>query len=161
VLRGFEVFLREWEPHLRAALPRALASRFDETRRLHLVRRDLDALDELRLQGDALRISARLPLPDVPAAFGSWYVLAGSALGGQVIARQVGASLGLTPDSGAAYFHGWGADTARRWRDFLALLAHGVPDSEAARAAASQSARITFELLTDTFQQTLNEPVIT
>ncbi len=159
VLRGFESFLRGWEPHLRQALPEALALRFDESCRLQLLRRDLLELGAAPSTA-SLHLPSRLPLPDTAAALGSWYVLAGSALGGQVISRRLSVSLGVTPDRGGAYFHGWGTDTGRRWREFRELLAREVPDSAAARAEAAQSACATFDLLIETFQQMQHEPAV-
>ncbi len=156
VLRGFEVFLREWEPHIRSTLSAALVPRFDQHRRLHLVRRDLVALNAAPASDDSFGISRRLELPDVPAALGSWYVLAGSALGGQVIARHVLPSLGITAEAGGGYFYGWGQDTGRRWREFLLLLEQTVP--AASCDSAAQAAQTTFDLLIDVFQQVLHEP---
>jgi len=155
VLLGFELFLRAWEPRLRAALPASLTAHFDTQCRLSLVRADLAALGVTPLQ-DSAQLGARLPLPDTAAALGSWYVLAGSALGGQVIARQVSKTLGYTPAHGAAYFHGWGAETGRRWRGYRALLAAHVTEDRDIQSAAD-AAVATFDLLSDVFQRTLND----
>lgn len=64
-------------------------------------------------------------LPDLETPchiFGCLYVLEGATLGGQIVARQLKASLGLTPESGASYFSGYGADTGPRWKAFCAVL---------------------------------------
>jgi heme oxygenase len=71
----------------------------------------------------------RLPrcqaLPDLlgPAqALGCLYVIEGATLGGQVIARHLHRTLGLEPQSGARFFHGYGEETGPRWRSFGARL---------------------------------------
>lgn len=80
------------------------------------------------LQADfaSLGLSCELP-PDpwqVPAMdsaeklVGALYVVEGSTLGGQVIARQISASLGLTAQHGARFFNGWGEQTDTRWNSF-------------------------------------------
>lgn len=53
---------------------------------------------------------------------GYHYVVEGSSLGGQVIYRQIQVTLGLTPQTGARFFHGYGKNTAATWRETLALL---------------------------------------
>jgi heme oxygenase len=64
-----------------------------------------------------------LPALDSPGhAIGCWYVVEGSALGGQVISRRVQSRLGVTRDTGGRYFAGNGAATAARWRDVCGAL---------------------------------------
>jgi heme oxygenase len=63
-----------------------------------------------------------LRIPNTAAALGAVYVMEGSTLGGQVIARHAIASLGVTPDSGCRYFTGYGADTGPRWRETSAAI---------------------------------------
>ena len=53
-------------------------------------------------------------------ALGAMYVVEGSSLGGRVIGRAVSRSLGVTADTGGAFFLGQTADAARdRWRNFV------------------------------------------
>lgn len=61
-------------------------------------------------------------LPTTAHAAGALYVLEGSTLGGQIIARHLHAQLGLTADAGAAFFSGYGPRTAIMWRSFCAAL---------------------------------------
>ena len=64
-----------------------------------------------------------LPVIQSPAhAVGCWYVVEGSALGGQVICRHVQRLLGLTPSTGVRYFAGAGAHTGERWGAVCAAL---------------------------------------
>lgn len=64
-------------------------------------------------------------LPDLstPAKlFGCLYVIEGATLGGQIITRHLRSSLGLTPESGAAFFSGYGERTGSRWKEFCTQL---------------------------------------
>lgn len=62
----------------------------------------------------------RLQLPSsMDSYLGMMYVLEGSRLGGQVIAKNVYDTLGYTCENGASFFIGYGKDTGKRWRDFL------------------------------------------
>lgn len=164
VLRGFESFLRQWEPHLRAALPADWRAGFDERSRLAMVQADLRTLHATPADGAArgwdldLDLPRRLPLPSTAAALGSQYVLEGSALGGQVIARRLADTFGFTPAHGAAYFHGWGEATGGHWREFRERLAAHVPAAGPGCEAACTAACRTFDLLIDHFTQHLHEP---
>jgi heme oxygenase len=55
-------------------------------------------------------------------AVGCCYVLEGSALGGQLIARHLSRTLNLSTERGSRYFRGSGADTGQRWRDVCRAL---------------------------------------
>ena len=75
--------------------------------------------------GDVGQLRECEALPDLESpchVFGCLYVLEGATLGGQIVARHLKASLGLTPESGASYFSGYGADTGPRWKAFCAVL---------------------------------------
>lgn len=54
---------------------------------------------------------------------GNMYVLTGSALGGQLIFRQVQVSLPAAATVGGRYFAGYGPSTAERWQGFLEFAA--------------------------------------
>jgi heme oxygenase (biliverdin-IX-beta and delta-forming) len=99
-----------------------LFSSFDYALRLKtpLLLRDLDSFGKL---GGRLPRCRNVPaLATMPEVLGCLYVLEGSTLGGQVISRRLHNHLGLTRDSGAAFFTGYGAATARRWRSFGTFL---------------------------------------
>lgn len=82
---------------------------------------------------------AKLPVPDVfaewhgptmttPASLvGALYVIEGSALGGQVIARQLKNSIDVAPGQGASFFYGLGPDTMGHWGAYWQYAA-GVCD---------------------------------
>ena len=111
------------------------------------------ALDVRRLREDLAKLDAgphgndaHLDLEDPSGAIGALYVLEGARLGGKLLARRVEAELGLTAEHGASYLNGDGADTGRRWRQFLAALEERLVSAEdLARAIAA--ARMTFRLV--------------
>lgn len=66
--------------------------------------------------------SFRWPRLDTPAALvGSLYVVEGSTLGGQVIARLLKQHLGISPETGGRFYAGHGPLTQDRWSDFIAF----------------------------------------
>jgi heme oxygenase len=78
--------------------------------------------------------------------FGCLYVLEGATLGGQIITRHLHASLGLTPETGAAFFAGYGARTGSRWKEFGTHLSAFALQSGSGDAIVA-SANSTFETL--------------
>ncbi len=76
----------------------------------------------------------------VAALVGRLYAIEGSTLGGQVIARQLQASLGVGPSSGARIFHGHGEATAARWQEFQDFAAWACAADDAAKACAAADA---------------------
>jgi heme oxygenase len=157
VLQGFASFLAGWEPRVRAALPRGDAAWFTARSRRHLLLHDLEAL-----QAPPALPAGPVPQPllrDAASAWGSMYVLEGSALGGQVIARQVAQRFGLAPEHGAAYFHGWGAETGAMWRQFRERLERELGGDDAAQHRACVAAAATFDALAGVFRVMLDEPV--
>jgi heme oxygenase len=153
VLQGFDGFLSVWEPRLLRALPPRLHPWFTDGRRAVLARRDLGALGV-----PTLSWQASVPaIAGLPEALGSLYVMEGSALGGQFIAAQVRRHLDLSPDNGAAYFHGCGAGTAARWRGFQRLLARELDGDAGGQARAMDAAAATFDALIGTFGTLLHE----
>ncbi len=73
--------------------------------------------------------AASVPPPSLPsldrceAALGALYVVEGSSLGGRVIFRHVGASLGVAVGSGGSFYGARGADAARaRWHAVCNLI---------------------------------------
>ena len=61
-------------------------------------------------------------LDSIQRVLGCLYVIEGATLGGQVITRHLEKNLGITPESGGAFFAGYGAETGARWKEFCALL---------------------------------------
>ena len=77
---------------------------------------------------------------------GVLYVIEGSTLGGQIIVRHLEKNLGLTRESGARFFHGYGADTEAHWQEFCVWLETlSLQDNQIERA--EQAARTLFSKL--------------
>ena len=110
-----------------------------------LLERDLE---DLGIVSGAL---SALHLPDAPvwetshAALGALYVVEGSAKGARAILPIIRARLGYRPEHGAAYFFGFGAETATLWRAIVTAINCIEPDSGAGESACG-GARATFAL---------------
>ncbi|HEY0825443.1 MAG TPA: biliverdin-producing heme oxygenase, partial [Ramlibacter sp.] len=138
------------EPAAAAALPPHWQRWLHARSRRPFLRQDLQHLG-LR----AAKPPAIAPFAGPGAAWGSIYVMEGSALGGQFIARSL-AQAGLHPDRGAAYFHGWGDATGPMWREARAVLAAQL-SAPPALAEACRAARQTFDTLSASLEECLHE----
>jgi heme oxygenase len=69
-----------------------------------------------------------------------------------VITPRLATQLGLQPDTGAAYFAGWGARTGAMWRAFRDELEQAVGPAPQAREQACRAAIATFEALATVFE---------
>lgn len=123
----------------------------------HRARLTADLRDARQHLGvDAADVRAPTPAPPVgwgdAHAFGMLYVIEGSTLGGQYIARNINARFGLDAAHGLAFFHGDGPRTGALWRDFRADLARHVDTAERV-AAAVAGAAWTFEALQAAWEQ--------
>jgi heme oxygenase (biliverdin-IX-beta and delta-forming) len=86
---------------------------------------------------------ARPALPEMKDAaglLGAMYVMEGSTLGGQLIARRVELVLKLTPGQGNAYFRGHNERTGKLWKEFCDALRTNVPDTETEAVIAAAKA---------------------
>ena len=93
---------------------------------------------------NALPLCSHLPTFDTPAAcLGALYVLEGATLGGQVLRREMAQRLGVAVDNGGAFLDVYGAETGRRWKDFLVYLGN-LPLDTPAKQRAVIAARSTF-----------------
>jgi heme oxygenase len=128
-LRALHAFHAAWEPAVWRAPELAEAGLDPDARRkLPLLERDLRALG---IEPSVLRPPAP-EIPDDAAALGALYVLEGATLGGRVIHRHVAGPLGLTPERGGAYYHGYGAATGARWKELGDIVArHAAAHGEA------------------------------
>lgn len=141
VLRRFHGFYRPLEAGI-WALGGWTARGLDppERAKTPLLEADLRALGE----GDPGRLPVCTDLPPhgtAAQAFGCLYVLEGATLGGQVISRHVREALGVTPEAGGRFFHGYGDRTGAMWQAFRAALvafaARETEDEIVAAAAAT------------------------
>jgi heme oxygenase (biliverdin-IX-beta and delta-forming) len=100
-----------------------IALDFSERRKVGRLEQDLAALG-LGAQ-ELARIPQCLELPELDSiarVLGCFYVVEGATLGGQVISRHLLTNLGITPESGGAFFAGYGAETGPRWKAFEAAM---------------------------------------
>lgn len=118
-LRALHAFHAAWEPAVWRA-PGLASTGLDpaQRRKLALLEMDLRALG-IAPNEDHPPTPA---VPDAEAALGALYVLEGATLGGRVIHRHVAGPLGLTPERGGAYYHGYGAETGARWKELGAAI---------------------------------------
>ena len=94
----------------------------------------------------AIPEDAAMNLSSPAKALGYLYVMEGSTLGGQFISRHLKKHLNLHAENGAAYFNGYGPETAVRWKEFCeALIASAASLNQ--DDAIVESARATFESL--------------
>ncbi len=151
ILQAFDAFVGPWERAVAAALPEACLPWLRQRSRHAFLRQDLRALGL-----PPARYEAPVPrLANAAAAWGSLYVMEGSALGGQVITRSL-AHGGLDARRGAAYFHGWGEATGAMWREFRERLEEQLAGSERVQAACDGACR-TFDALTALLESQLHE----
>jgi heme oxygenase len=76
---------------------------------------------------------------DQAQAFGALYVMEGSTLGGQVIAKMVEKQLGLA--TGTTFFKGYGDQTLKMWNDFKLVLDAQPDDEKIIRSADATFAK--------------------
>jgi heme oxygenase len=100
-------------------------------RKVPLLAADLAAVGRTPGTHSVPEAVAQLPaVTSLDAALGVLYVLEGATLGGMLIARAAHHRLGITPDTGGAFFTVYGTATMARWRAFATVLqiaTAGVP----------------------------------
>ncbi|HWI17382.1 MAG TPA: biliverdin-producing heme oxygenase [Vicinamibacterales bacterium] len=110
-----------------------------------LLRADLMELGHTDATLRALPSPARLPnVGEWPAALGYFYVIEGSTLGGQIIARHLRATLDL--DHAMAFLGDGRADVGPRWKRMRAVLVATMADDQSERDITASAAQ-TFDLL--------------
>lgn len=70
-----------------------------------------------------LALCSNLPaVTNTSQAFGCLYVMEGSTLGGQMIARTIKEVLNIDSNSGVSFFNGYGKETGSKWKLFQQAL---------------------------------------
>lgn len=147
ILEGFFGYYAPLEVQLSgAAVWAELEFDFAARRKVPELEKDLLVLGRTAEELTRLPKCAKLPkLETIPQVLGCLYVIEGSTLGGQIITQHLQANLGITPETGGAFFAGYGAETGARWQAFGAMI------TEAARFGGADeivaSANRTFETL--------------
>ena len=105
-----------------------MAFAYSDRRKAPSLQQDLQALGEATASVQSLPQCPDLPaLESLPQLLGCLYVVEGATLGGQIISRHLHATLGLTADTGAAFFGGYGTRTGSHWKAFcMALTSHAA-----------------------------------
>ncbi len=149
VLLRFHGFYRTWEAEAQAHAGSSLAPVLAARRKLPLLQSDLQALG-LDPASQPPLDPARLPrFAGSPATLlGSMYVVEGSTLGGQLIARELERSSGFRDGLGYLFFRSYGITVGQQWKAFTALLQSAPPDQADAIVAG---ARDTFTAFADWF----------
>ena len=136
-LYGFHVV---WEPAAASVI--ADEAFFGARRKLVLIADDLRSLGVTAAEIAALPPISPCPAPrDFADAMGAMYVVEGSTLGGQIIARRLESSLGSAVAGALSYYRPYGPRCGSMWRAFLARL-NDEPAGAHDRIVAS--ARATF-----------------
>jgi heme oxygenase (biliverdin-IX-beta and delta-forming) len=126
-----------WEQQASEKSPQNMQAFFSARQRTPMLERDLAWFG-------ASHPSHRRPLlpemNDNASLLGAMYVMEGSTLGGQYIARHVERVLGLTDGNGDAYFRGYEQQTGSMWKESCEMLRTAIPDCDAAIAIDSAKA---------------------
>lgn len=88
----------------------------------------------------------------IGALIGVLYVVEGSTLGGQHIARALEKHHGLTEANGARFFYGYGEATPSKWVEFISYI-ESIADQPEECAKAIDNALKTFELFVSVLNQ--------
>ena len=159
VLQAFYAVVQGWETWAAVHVPTRLKALIQERQRAPLLLRDLHffglglgpgpgsgwALPNGNLQGiHCLLTGVRPDSEQHEAVFlGAMYVMEGSTLGGQYIARHVERLFGLAPGKGDAYFRGYGEQTGAMWSAFRHMLG-AVPEQHTDTVIAAAKATFAY-----------------
>jgi heme oxygenase len=125
LIEGFFGYYVPLEARLGASSAWAeLSFDFAARQKVPRLEKDLMALGKTAEELTRLPRCAELPeLDTMPQVLGCLYVIEGATLGGQVITRHLLATHGITPETGGAFFAGYGAETGPQWQAFGAMIA--------------------------------------
>lgn len=153
LLTKFYRFYSSIEPRLPSA--DLAAEGFELAPRLKTLRleQDLAALSQLSI---AKAVPEWKGVPDVSTisrAWGSIYVMEGGTLGGQVITRHLRDNLGISPETGGAFFNSYGSDVGRMWKEFGAAITAFAGRNPGSEDEIVEAARETFDSFRLCFEQ--------
>jgi heme oxygenase len=149
MIRRLHAFIAAWEACSEPVFAAAgLVAMFRERIKEPLLREDVTALtsDEFNLPESGACTARDLPPVECLAdVLGAKYVIEGSTLGGQIIARQLERQLSLSGGVGYSYFQGSGRGTMFYWRSFVMMMNDSVRPADEDRVV--HAAGKTFERL--------------
>lgn len=126
-----------WEERATDVAPQWLQPALIARHRKHLLELDLAWL------GVTGKDEGRPTLPEMstlPGLLGTMYVMEGSTLGGQFIARHVEAELHFSEGQGSSYFRGHGNRTGPLWKEFCGMLTLHIADEQTDHVVISAKA---------------------
>ena len=115
-----------WETIALREAPDWIQALLGARKRLAMLERDLDWL---KAYGEVPN-STSLSFDSDAEFLGAMYVMEGSTLGGQLIARHVEISLKLDSGNGYSFFQGHGSRTGPLWKEFCETLRARISDRE-------------------------------
>lgn len=126
VLARMYRIVRAWDDWADAHAPNDLKPILHTRRRAALLANDLKTLGHLAPSVEEVpheRMQSTAVAGDPRAVFlGRMYVMEGSTLGGQLLARHLEEHFGFAEGVGDSYFRGYGEATGERWRQFKEFL---------------------------------------
>lgn len=120
-------------------------------RKTALIEKDLSVLNASDVVDPHAGVQS-IDLADLPAAIGCIYVIEGSTLGAQFICKHIARTLKLTPDTGAAFFTGYGEATREQWNTLKDAANAFVADDAAATDRALSASTATFRCFEQAFR---------
>jgi heme oxygenase len=124
-----------WERMVAQQASPEIVSFMRERWKLPLLLEDLRALHAKSL--DTVP-RADVPVPESEAEWiGTLYVLEGSTLGGQYIARSIEQQFGLRDGRGYSFFRSYGDQVGSMWRSFRTFAQDSVSENETERAVSA------------------------
>ena len=126
-----------WEERAAQVVPPWLQTTLNARRRTPLLERDLEWFGVTKLD---TRRPALPEMSDHASFLGTMYVMEGSTLGGQFIARHVEATLNLNEGKGSSYFRGHGTQTGPMWKEFCEILKLRIPGEQTEAVIVSAKA---------------------
>lgn len=148
VLKAFWGFFEPLEREL-SSISNWQSAGIDVRQRLraNMLKEDLRSLGESAAEVALIPRCGDLPsVANMDEGLGCLYVLEGSTLGGQHIAREMQIRFNLGEETGAGFFHAYGSRTGVMWRDFCSSVRNHAERSKNPTAIVA-AARETFEKL--------------
>jgi heme oxygenase len=126
-LRRLRSIVAAWEACLTASPDRPGDALVADRIRLPLLVSDIEALSADHSVAETCELPA---FENQGQLIGAMYVMEGSRLGGQLIARHVEKVFDLPERHGTSFFRGFGAQTGPMWSEFVAHLRQEVSESQ-------------------------------